>query len=184
MTEAPPDTGNEPAPTPDPPAPSDTPDPAEEIAKWQALARKHEDRAKANAAAAKELEQVKAASMSEQEKAVAEAVAKARTETLVEVGGQLAAAQVRVAAAGRLADDQLDTLIETVDLAKFLTEDGAVDTERVKTFVDRIAPASDAPEPDPFSGLDLGQGARGAPAAGGEPRDQFARFMSTQLSNQ
>lgn len=135
---------------------------AAEVDKWKALARKHEDQAKANKAAAKELEAVKAASMSDQEKAVAEAVAKARSETLLEVGGQLAAAQIRVAAAGRLADEQVDTLLDTVNLAKFLTDDGTVDVARVQAFVDGIAPK---PDTDGVTQIpDLGQGTRSSSA--------------------
>ena len=133
-----------------------------EAEKFKTLARKHEDRAKANATAAKELEQVKAASMTEQEKAVAEAVAAARLSTLIEVGGRLAAAEVRVAAAGRLDDQQLNTILDTVDLSKFLDEDGDVDTAKVAAFVEGIAPAK-APDDlsSMFETVDLGQGARG-----------------------
>lgn len=137
-----------------------------ELDKWKSQARKHEDRAKANAAAAKELEQVRAESMTEQERAVAEASAKARAETLAEVGGRLAASEVRVAAAGRLDDEQLAVILDSVDLTKFLMEDGQVDTDRVRAFVDGITPK---PTDNAFP-PDLGQGARGGtPALGSDP---------------
>lgn len=137
-----------------------------ELDKWKATSRKHEDRAKANASAAKELEQVKAASMSEQEKAVAQAAFEARTATLAEVGSRLAAAEVKVAAAGKLDDDQLATILDTIDLTKFLTEDGEVDVDKVRAFVEGIAPK---PADNSFP-PDLGQGARGGtPALGSDP---------------
>ena len=167
MTDTTPDTGTD-AETPTETPPSDTP-PAEdlsaEVEKWKAQARKHEDRAKANAAAAKELEQVKAASMTEQERAVEQARAETRTATLIEVGGRLAAAEVRVAAAGRFTPEQLDSLLENVDLSKFVTDDGDVDADKVRSFVDGIAP-----QPQQAPPLDLGQGARsGTPALGSDP---------------
>lgn len=165
--EATPDTGTDA--TPDAPTvepDTDTTDWKAEAEKFQALQRKWEERAKANASAAKELETVKAASMSEQEKAVAQAAAEARSATLAEFGGRLAAAEVKVAAAGKLDDQQLTTLLDTVDLTKFLTEDGEVDAERVRAFVDGIAPK---PADNPFQ-PDLGQGARGGtPALGSDP---------------
>lgn len=163
MTDVAPDTGTD-ATTQDTTSDTDTVDWKAEAEKYQALQRKWEDRAKVNANAAKELEQVKASSMTEQERAVAEAVAAARQQTLSEVGGRLAAAEIRVAAAGRLDDHQLDTILDTVNLAKFLDEDGEVDQAKVASFVDGIAPAP-APEQDDllaqFQSVDLGQGARG-----------------------
>lgn len=162
MTDVAPDTGTdattEPAEPAAPTAPDTGSDLEAEVEKWKSQARKHEDRAKANAAAAKELEQFRKASMTEQERAVAEAKVVGRQEALVEVGGRLAAAEVRVAAAGRLDSDQLATLLDGIDLARFLTDDGEVDTAKVATFVDGIAP-----KPTDGTGipLDLGQGARG-----------------------
>lgn len=142
-------------------ADTDTTDWKAEAEKAKALQRKWEDRAKQNSNAAKELEDLRKQSMTEQERAVAEAVAQARTQTLAEVGSHLAAAEVRVAAAGRLDDDQLNTLIDSIDLPRFLNEDGTVDTGKVKALVDGIAPAAtDQAPPDPFKGLDLGQGSR------------------------
>jgi hypothetical protein len=160
-TDAPTDT---PADAPD----TDTTDWKAEAEKHKALARKHEDRAKANAAAAKELESLRASTMTDQEKAVAEAVAQARQETLAAVGSHLAAAEVRIAAAGRLDDAQLSTLLDNVDLAKFLAEDGTVDGARVAAFVDGIAPKP-TDNAGGFPPVDLGQGARSGPALNSDP---------------
>lgn len=126
---------------------------ASEVAEWKARARKFEDRAKANAAAAKELEALKASAMTDQEKAVAEAAAKARAEVLAEVGGSLVESAFKVAATGRPVD--IDTMLDGLDRAKFLTDDGKPDVDRITAWIDKVAPA-----PAPPKAKDLGQGAR------------------------
>lgn len=129
-----------------------------DVEKWKALARKHEDRAKANSGAAKELEELRKASMTEQEKAVAAAVAEARTATLREVGAQLVAAEFRAQAAGRLTAEQVAELIEDLDMAKYLTDTGEVDSERVTRKVEALAPQPT--EQTAPTWPDLGQGSR------------------------
>lgn len=155
-------------------ATSDT-DLAAEVAKWQALARKHEDRAKANANAAKELDEVRKAAMTDQDKAVAEAREQARVETLKAVGFRVVDAEVRAAAAGRNVD--VDALLEGMDRSRFLTDDGDVDREALSKWVDRITPAVD----DGIQKVDLGQGARTTASTGG-PGQDFATFMNRQLN--
>jgi hypothetical protein len=146
----------------------DTKDWKAEAEKWQTHARKQEEGAKANAAAAKELEQLRQQSMSDQEKAVAQAKAEGRREATAEVGGKLALAELRVAAAGRLSDVQLATLVDGLNLAAFIGEDGEVDQAKVAKFVDGIAPAAEEEKPAGFP--DLGQGARGGtPPLGSDP---------------
>lgn len=130
-------------------------DMAAELEKWKAQARKHEERAKANAKAAKELEEFRQQSMSETEKAIEQARTEGRRTALVEAGTRVAAAEIRAAASGRLSDDQVATLLDNVNLARFITEDGEVDRNAVVTLVDGIAPAPTERPP-----LDLGQGAR------------------------
>jgi hypothetical protein len=137
-----------------------------EVEKWKTQSRKHEERSKANADAAKELEKIRASSMSETEKAVAEAKVQARLEALVEVGGKLATAELRAVAAGRIDDEQLSTLIENLDVTRFLDDDGEVDSEKVKKFVDGIAPPAEGGTTTTTGTTtrprgDLGQGARG-----------------------
>lgn len=159
-----------PAPTTDasqstPEAPPQAPSPAQDT-DWKAEAektlreaRKWEERAKANNNAAKELEQLRKASMSDQEKAVETARNEARTETLRTVGGRLVDAEVRVAAAGRNVD--VDALLEGLDRARFLTDDGEPDSKAIAGWVDRVAPKSDQGTQKP-SYPDLGQGRRQA----------------------
>lgn len=109
-----------------------------EAEKWQALARKNEDRAKGNAAAAKELERVKAAAMTETEKAVAEAKLAGRTEALTAVGARLATAELRAAAAGRVDQATLAGFLEYADLTKFVGEDGEPDAKAIEAAVKKL----------------------------------------------
>lgn len=103
----------------------------------------------------KELEEIKRSQMTDQEKAIAEARAEARAEALAEAGSNIAAAEFKAAAAGRLEDDQLTTLLDGLDLKAFLT-DGQVDTAKIASFMDGIAP----PQGERRMTSDLGQGAR------------------------
>lgn len=175
MTETAPDTGDQtPADTPpaDAPPPSDT-DTAAELEKWKAQARKHEERAKANAKAASELEQLRRQSMTDLEKAVDEAKAAGRAEALREIGGERVADAVRVAAAGRPVD--VDALLEGLDRARFLTEEGQPDTAAITAWVDKVAPKG---EERPPGFPDLGQGARtSALPLNGDPLTQALARM-------
>lgn len=131
---------------------TETTDTAEEVAKWKALARKHEDRAKANEAAKKELEKLQAAQMSDTEKAVAEAKASGRAEALAEFGTSLVDAEFKAASAGR--DLDLPELLENLDRSKFLGDDGKPDAARIGQFVAKLAPTKRS------TATDTGQGAR------------------------
>lgn len=132
-----------------------------ELDKWKAQARKHEERAKANAKAAQELEEFRKQSMTETERAIEQARIEGRQQTLAEVGSKVAAAEVRAAATGRMSAEQIATLLDGLNLARFVGEDGEVDSAAVAQFVDGIAPPKDDTAPSP---LDLGQGNRGTGA--------------------
>lgn len=159
--EATPDTGTDPAVEPEAtePAQPDVEQLQAEIDKWKSLARKHEDKSKANAKAQQELERLRQESMTEQERAVEAARQQARSEVLAELGQARVGDAFRIAAAGREID--VDTLLEGVDLSKFLDEDGNPDTVKVGDWVERVAPV---PEPSTTPKVpDLGQGARPTP---------------------
>ena len=147
-----------------------------EAKKWQALARKHEERAKANSNAAKELEELRKASMTEQEKAVEAAKAEARTAALREVGNRIVDAEFRAAAAGRLDKERVDALLEGLDRSRFITDDGEVDTEKVAAYVERITPEPTQPGP-----VDLGQGVR-QPAALALNDDALAQSIQALMN--
>ena len=89
-----------------------------EADKWQALARKHEDRAKTNSQAAKELEEFRRQSMTDQERAIEAARSEAKQEAVAAFAGRVAEAELRAAAAGRLTDDQVSTLLDGVNLTR------------------------------------------------------------------
>lgn len=137
--------------------------------------RKWEKRAKDNAAAKTELEELRKKSMTDQERAVAEAVEAAKAEARRDAASKLVSAEVRAAAAQRLTGDQAAALAESLDPAKFVTDDGDVDSDAVKAFVAAITPepsTNDGAPPPP----DLGQGRRGSGA--GSTSDPLEQALS------
>ena len=127
---------------------------------WKAEARKWQDRAKTNSSAAKELDELKKKGMSDFERQVEEAKQATRAETLAEVGQSRAEDAIRFSIGDRLKDDEVDDLLDHLNLAKFLTEDGKVDKARVATYVARVAGKPGQSFPD------LGQGPRGTTRTG------------------
>lgn len=102
----------------------------------------------------------------EQEKALdqarQEAEKTAYAKAAGEFGGKLVQAHLQAAAAGRLPEAAVTALLAGVDVSRFLTDAGDVDTAKVTSFIDGIAPAGPAKNPGGF-----GQGPRpGAPKAG------------------
>lgn len=137
------------------------PDHKAEAAKWKALARKHETQAKTNASAAKELAEVRKSSMTDQEKAVAKARDEAKVEARAEMAAGRAEDAIRFAIGDRLPAGDLDELLADLNLTRFVKEDGTFDRDKVKAYVDRIAPQKRRQ-------VDLGQGARGGGAGSGD----------------
>lgn len=127
---------------------------------------------KAAKAATAELEKLRKLTMSETEKAISEARAAARAELMAEVGAERVENAVRAATAGRNVD--ADALLDGLDRARFLTDDGKPDTQKITEWVDRIAPKGQTP-PKPAA-KDIGQGAR--PGATGASQIEAAEFLS------
>lgn len=150
----------------------------QQAAYWRHHARKHEERVKAlgdyddlKAKAAK-LDELEAANASETDKAVKAAREEAKSEALREVGGKMVDAHIKAAVtAGRLDEAQADIVLDGLDRTRFLTSDGGVDADKVKTFLDSIAPAKGNGFPD------LGQGKRssGTKVSGKEAGREEAR---------
>jgi hypothetical protein len=118
---------------------------------------------KAHKALKAELDEIRSSAMTEQEKAVAQAKAEGRSEGLAAAATKVVAAEFKAAAAGRLDTDALAILLDGLNLVAFMDEDGNVDTDKVQSFVDGIAPAPASVEDDlhaQFKTLDLGQGSR------------------------
>ena len=182
MSDTQPDPAQEPTPsdpTDDPgqdPSPAQGDDPAAEVERLRTelqKARKWEDRAKANAGAAKELEELRKQHESDQDRAVREARESARSEVLAELGSARVADAFRVAAAGRGLD--VDEVLDGINLAKFMGEDGNPDRDAVQAFVDRISPAQETAPPD------LGQGARGGQQVPGLNSSQLQKDLEAAL---
>lgn len=131
----------------DPPAPTDPDAGAKAALVAERKARAEaEKQAKADRA---ELEKLRKAAMSEQEKAVAEAEERGRLAALTEAGTQLAAAKIEAALTGVVVDPA--AVVEDLNLAKYLGEDGSVDVEAVaalrEKYVAIAAPTGKPPVP-------------------------------------
>jgi len=186
-----PETGAEGTTPPVPPAPSTPsasdpsatstqpaePKPTETVDFWKSQARENEKRAKSNASAAKELEQLKASMMSETEKAVAEAEARGRAAAVSEVGQRIAAAEIKAALTGIVPDP--GDIVEDLNLARYVTDSGDVDTKAIaalkKKYEALKTPPASAPDPKGRPAENL----RKVPVAGGEngPMTDMSAWM-------
>lgn len=106
----------------------------------------------------KQLEKLQQAAMTESEKAAAEAEQRGRTAAMAEFGQRLVRAEFRAQAAGRV--ENLDEVLEDLNLAKFVSEDGEPDTAAIAKAVARLAPAAATEEKTrrPGPRPDLSQG--------------------------
>jgi len=147
----------------------------QQAAYWRAYARKHEQRSKEREdyddlkAKAAKLDEIEAANATEAEKAAKAAREEGRTEGM----RAAARAEFRAAAKGVLTDEARDALIEDLDMAKYLTDKGEVDVERIEKKVSAFAPAKGNGSGFP----DLGQGRRdgGTKVSGKEQGREEAR---------
>ncbi|MEU4579971.1 hypothetical protein [Nonomuraea sp. NPDC023979] len=127
-----------------------------EVAKWRTMSRKHEANAKA---AAKQLEDLQAANLSDAEKAVAEARAEGERAAVTKLSARLASAELAAEAAK--AGAQLpDT--EFINMSRFVTSDGDVESDAIKAFVKSLPKAGDKPrfDQDALSGGGDGSGSK------------------------
>ncbi|MGI9091550.1 MAG: hypothetical protein ACR2GG_10660 [Gemmatimonadaceae bacterium] len=100
------------------------------------------DDAKAKAG---QYDELVAATRSDTEKAVDEArnatSKETREATIRELAEPLAEESIRVHATGKLSDNQLKTVLDGLNLSRFLTDKGRVDTVKVAAFVNALVPA-------------------------------------------
>lgn len=120
---------------------------------WRAEARKWEQRAKANASAAKELDGIKAAQQSAEERA--EAAARAAEDRAAAALHRVASAEIRAALTGVVPDPA--AVVEDLNLARFVTDDGDVNAEAVEALRAKYSalappPGPRAPAPNPAQG--------------------------------
>lgn len=99
-----------------------------------------------------QLADVQAANQSESEKAINAAKDEGRAAAIAEAAPRLVGAEFRAALAGRRTAEQVADLIEDLDLSKYLTESGEVDTERVTKKAELLAPASEERKTAPSFG--------------------------------
>lgn len=124
---------------------------------WKHQARKHEERVKAyNGMTPEAIAELKAKAdkhdalefelMSDKDKAVTEAKETAEQAAAAKYQPALARAEFRAALKGRVPDDQINdklaAITDPLDLSKFLTASGDVDTDKVSKFVENITPAT------------------------------------------
>lgn len=139
--------------------------------------RKWEERAKANKVAADRLEQLERERMTDEEKARTEAFEGGRAAERTALTERLVAAEFKAAAALAGRDVQaVAGLLEDLNVQRFLTADGEVDTERITARVTALPVAQASTEPAQPRIPDLGQGRR-APA----PVNQAEEMARAQL---
>jgi hypothetical protein len=105
-----------------------------------------------------ERDRLKAATQTDAEKAIEQARNEARDAAMAtaraQFSSQLVAARLEAALAGKMPAEKIASQVEFLDHAKFLTESGEVDTEKVKQYAAGLAPAGN-------TWPDLGNGNRG-----------------------
>lgn len=139
-------------------APADQGKEPDDKTDWKAESRKWEQRSKENAAAAKEAEKLRKQAMTTDERALSEAEERGRTGAATEFGRELARERFDALAGRRNPDVNTNDVLEFVDLAKFLGDDGRPDSKSIEAAVKRLVPEPSGTGPS----LDLG-------ARGGSP---------------
>lgn len=124
--------------------------------------RKANDEARSLRTRLKELETQQRASMSEADKAVAEAEERGRTAALTEFGQRLARSEFVAAAARRNPAWDASAVLDDLNLARYVGEDGEPDEKAIAKAVERLVPEPNGSVPN----LDLGpkQTASGPPS--------------------
>jgi hypothetical protein len=144
---------------------------------WKDKARKHEDRNKAFGkltpeeladlrSKAEKHDELELELGTEADKKAAEARKAASAEADARYQPLLVQAKFEAAAAGRIEPEKLATILEPLDLSKFLTTDGTPDADKVRAYVDGIAPAMGTPPPPRTGPSSNGMGNRGKSTPG------------------
>jgi predicted secreted protein len=115
---------------------------AEDIAKLQKALDKERELRKTYEGAAKEAENQRKASMTDAERAVAEAEARGRSSAMSEYGQRLVRSDFVAEAARRNPEYDAAGVLDDLNLARFLTEDGEPDSKAIAKAVERLVPAA------------------------------------------
>jgi hypothetical protein len=149
MTEPTPDAVPDEAAQPTEPTnePADTTD-------WKAEARKWEQRAKDNQKAAKDFEAQRKAAMTEAERAVLEAEERGRTAAVTQYGQRLARTEFIAEAAKRNPGFDATSILDDLNLARYIGEDGEPDSKAIAKAAQRLIPEANAggSQPPSFDG--------------------------------
>ena len=137
-----------------PPADDNLGDPGKRALEAERAARKEAE--KQAKAVQKELEQLRQAQMSESEKALAEAEARGKASATSAFGQRLAAAEFVAAAARRNPEYDASAVLEDLNLAKYVGEDGEPDAKGIAAAVERLVPEKAAQTGPRFGNADLG----------------------------
>lgn len=126
---------------------------------------KYRTKANESTEAAKAAEKARLSAMTEHERAVAEAEARGRSAVLTEVGQRLARTQFVAEAARRNPGYDAAAVLDDLNLARYIGEDGEPDDKAIADAVSRLVPAPDA-NPRPVGDADLGTRAAPLPLNG------------------
>jgi hypothetical protein len=141
-----------------PPAPAPEAEPefsAEYVRKLRQEAADARIRAKANEAAAARLAEIELASASDLDRAVAKATADTRAQVAAEYGTRLARGIMLASLSGRIPAADAEAIVDDLNLARYVLDDGSVDEAAITATITRLAP------PPVPARIDLGQGGRG-----------------------
>jgi hypothetical protein len=129
--------------TPDaPPAPT-----AENVARLEAALAKERERRRTAEQAAKDGENARKASMTEAERAVAEAREQAAAEVRTQFGARLARTEYIAEAAKRNPGYDVAAVLDDINLARFIGDDGEPDSKAIAASVARLVPEATAAGP-------------------------------------
>ncbi len=134
---------------------------------------KYRTKAQENASAAKDLDKLRTESLSEVERAVQEAKAAGRTEAASEFGARLVRSAYEAAAARRNPSFPTDGVIDDLNMARFVSDDGEPDLKAIEASVLRLIPLGGGYERRPATGRAAPQLHRGWPQ--GHVHDGHAR---------
>lgn len=128
-------------------------------------------------AAAKRLAEIEAANATDLEKAVATARREVEDATrkavTSEYGQRIARAEFLAAAAKRNAEHDAATILDDLNLARYVGEDGEPNTKEIAAAVERLIPAP-AADPRPKGNADLGPRPAPPTPTDGSPRSLIA----------
>lgn len=110
-----------------------------------------------------EIDKVRKSSLTEAEQAVVEAEQRGRTSVLAEFGQRLARTEFVAAAARRNPGYDAAAVLDDLNLARYIGDDGEPDSKAIAAAVDRLVPEYATANPRPVGNADLG--ARPAPMA-------------------